>query len=105
MNSPPRLLGSFTNWTILRLGELVFVVSLPLLLVTQHQKLGILLQASTVGLFVLIPVYFHPFAFGCADDQGIMVCRYFKLHFIPWNEVARVELRKDFGLVVGWSGG
>ena len=102
MSSVPRAVGSFTNWAILRLGELLFVAGGLFPLVAQHHKLSILLQASAVGLLVLVPVYFHPFAFGCADKQGIVFCRYFKLHFVPWNEVARVECQQriDFELVV-----
>ena len=68
----------------------------------QRQRLSLGLQASAVGLIFLLPLYFHPFAFGFADDQGITFCRYFKLHFVPWNEVARVQRRQRnaFELVV-----
>jgi hypothetical protein len=102
MSSVPRAVGSFTNWVILRLGELLFVASGLFPLVAQRHKVSILLLASAVVLLVLVPVYFHPFAFGCADEQGIVFCRYFKLHFVPWNEVARVEYQQriDFELVV-----
>jgi len=100
MTSLPRLLGSFTSWAVVRLGELVFVIGLVCSLVAHRQKLSVLLLASAVGLLVLVPVYFHPFAFGYADEQGIVVCRYFKLHFVPWSEVAGVELHMGFGLLV-----
>jgi hypothetical protein len=102
MSSLPRPLGSFATWAILRLGELVFATGGLFPLVAHRQKLGILLQASAVGLLVVVAVYFHPFAFGCADDQGIVFCRYFKLHFVSWSEVARVECQQriDFELVV-----
>jgi hypothetical protein len=103
MSSLPRLLGSFNKWAILRLGELVFVVGGIFTLVAQPQNLSILLQVPAVSLLGLLLAYFHPFAFGCADDQGIMFCRYFKLHFVPWNEIADVESRQqhiNFELVV-----
>jgi hypothetical protein len=102
MSSLPRPLGTFTNWAILRLGELVFVAASLYPLLAQRQKLSILFETSAVGLIALLPVYFHPFAFGCADDQGIVFCRYFKLHFVPWNEVVRVERQQriNFELVV-----
>jgi hypothetical protein len=102
MSPLPRPLGSFTNWAILRLGELLFVAGGLFAMFAQRQRLSILLQASAVGLLFLLPVYFHPFAFGFADDQGITFCRYFKLHFVPWNEVARVQRRQRnaFELVV-----
>jgi len=102
MGTQVRLLGSFTNWAIIRLGELVFVAGGVFWPVAQQQKHGILLRASSIGLLALLLVYFHPFAFGCADDQGIVFCRYFALHFVPWNEVARVERQQriDSELVV-----
>jgi hypothetical protein len=102
MSTQPQLLGSFTNWVILRLGELVFVAGSLFCLVAQRQKLSIPLEVSSVGLLPLLLVYFHPFAFGCADDEGIVFCRYFWLHFVPWNEVAHVERpqRIHFELVV-----
>ena len=89
-----RPLGSFTNWAILRLGELLFVAGAFFALFAQRQTLSILVQALAVGVLSLLPVYFHPFAFGFADDQGITFCRYFKLHFVPWHEVARVQRRQ-----------
>jgi hypothetical protein len=94
MSSLPRPLGSFTNWVILRLGELLLVGGGLYAVFAQRQRLSILLQASAVGLLFLLPLYFHPFAFGFADDEGITFCRYFKLHFVPWNEVARVQRRQ-----------
>jgi len=94
MSSLPRPLGSFTNWAILRLGELAFVGCGLLVLFVQRGRLSILTQASAVGLLLLLPVYFHPFAFGFADDEGITFCRYFKLHFVLWNEVVRVQRRQ-----------
>jgi len=102
MSSLPRPLGSFTNWAVLRLGELIFVTGGLFAVFAQLQRLGILWQASAAGLLFLLPVYFHPFAFGFADDQGITFCRYFKLHFVPWSEVARVQRRQRnaFELVV-----
>ena len=102
MSPLPQPLGSFTNWAILRLGELLFVVGGLFAVFAQRQRLSPLLQASAVGLLCLLPLYFHPFAFGFADDQGITFCRYFKLHFVPWNEVARVQRRQRnaFELVV-----
>jgi hypothetical protein len=102
MSSLRRPLGSFTNWAILRLGELVFVAGGLFSLVAHRQKLSILIQASAVGLLALLLIYFHPFAFGSADDQGIVFCRYFMLHFVPWSEVARVEGQRgiDFQLAV-----
>jgi hypothetical protein len=102
MSMQVRLLGSFTKWAIIRLGELVFVAGGVFWTVAQQQKLGVLLRASSVALLVLLLVYFHPFAFGCVDDQGIVFCRYFRLHFVPWNEVARLERpqRIDSELVV-----
>ena len=51
-------------------------------------------QVSVVGLLLLLPLYFHPFAFGFADDEGITFCRYFKLHFVPWNAVTRGQRRQ-----------
>ena len=97
-----RPLGSFTNWAILRLGELLFVAGGLFALFVQRERLSILVQASAVGVLSLLPLYFHTFAFGFADDQGITFCRYFKLHFVPWNEVARVQRRQRdaFELVV-----
>jgi hypothetical protein len=102
MSSLPRPLGSFTNWMILRLGELLLVAGGLLAVFAQRQKLSLLWQALAVGLLFLLPLYFHPFAFGFADDEGITFCRYFKLHFVPWNEVARVQRRQRnaFELVV-----
>jgi hypothetical protein len=103
MSSLPRPLGSITNWAILRLGEVAFVAGALFPPVAQRQNLNILLRASVVGLLVLLCVYFHPFAFGCADDQGIIFCRYFKLYFVPWSDVARIERPQqciDFELVV-----
>jgi hypothetical protein len=102
MSSLPRPLGSFTNWVILRLGELLLVAGGLVVIFTQRQRLSVLLQASAVGLLFLLPLYFHPFAFGFADDEGITFCRYFKLHFVAWNEVARVQRRQRdaFELVV-----
>jgi hypothetical protein len=102
MSLLPRPLGSFTNWAILRLGELFFVAGGLFALFVQRERLSILVQASAVGLLSLLPLYFHPFAFGFADDQGITFCRYFKLHFVPWNEVARIQRRQRdaFELVV-----
>jgi hypothetical protein len=102
MSSLPRPLGSFTNWAILRLGELLLVTGGLSVIFAQRQRLGILLQASAVGLLFLLPLYFHPLAFGFADDEGITFCRYFKLHFVAWNEVARVQRRQRdaFELVV-----
>jgi hypothetical protein len=94
MGSPPRALGSFTNWAILRLGEIVCVACGVLFLFAERDKLNIPFQASALCLLFALPVYFHPFAFGFADDEGITFCRYFKLHFIPWNEVARVQRRR-----------
>jgi len=98
----PRPLGSFTNWAILRVGELLLVAGVLVYLFVQRQSLSILLQAFVVGLLSLLPLYFHPFAFGFADDQGITFCRYFMLHFVPWNEVVRVQRRQRnaFELVV-----
>jgi len=102
MGSLPRPLGSFTNWAILRLGELFLVAGGLFAFFAQLRGFSILWQASAVGLLFLLPVYFHPFAFGFADDQGITFCRYFKLHFVPWNEVTRVQRRQRnaFELVV-----
>ena len=102
MSSLPRPLGSFTNWVILRLGELLLVGGGLAVIFAQRQRLSVLLQASAVGLLFLLPLYFHPFAFGFADDEGITFCRYFKLHFVAWNEVARVQRRQRdaFELVV-----
>ncbi len=91
MSPLPRPLGSFTNWAIVRLGELLSVACGLFYLFAQRDRLSILLQALALGLLFLLPVYFHPFAFGFADDEGITFCRYFKLHFVPWNEVARVQ--------------
>jgi hypothetical protein len=100
-----RPLGSFTNWAILRLGELFLVAGGLVALFAQRQRLSILVQASAVGLLFLLPLYFHPFAFGFADDQGITFCRYFKLHFVPWNDVARIQRRQRdaFELVLSLS--
>jgi hypothetical protein len=102
MSSLPRPLGSFTNWVILRVGELVFIAGGLVVVFAQRQRLSLVLQASAVGVIFLLPMYFHPFAFGFADDQGITFCRYFKLHFVPWNEVARIQRRQRnaFELVV-----
>jgi len=102
MSPLPRPVGSFTIWAILRLGELLFVAGGLCAVFAQRQRLSILLQASAVGLLFLLPVYFHPFAFGFADDHGLTFCRYFKLHFVAWNEVARVQRRQRdaFELVV-----
>jgi hypothetical protein len=94
MSSLPRPLGSFTSWAILRLGEVVFLACGLLILFAQRGRLSILTQTSAVGLLVLLPVYFHPFAFGFADDEGITFCRYFKLHFVLWSEVVRVQRRQ-----------
>jgi hypothetical protein len=102
MSPLPRPLGSFTNWAILRLGEVLLVVAGLFAIFARLRGLGIPWQASAVGLLFLLPVYFHPFAFGFADDQGITFCRYFKLHFVPWDEVVRVQRRQRnaFELVV-----
>jgi len=94
MSPLPRPLGSFTNWAILRVGELLLVVGGLVVIFVQRQRVSLPWQASTVGLLFLLPVYFHPFAFGFADDQGITFCRYFRLHFVPWNEVVRVQRRQ-----------
>jgi hypothetical protein len=87
---------------ILRLGELLLVAGGLFVIFAQRERLGVLLQASALGLLFLLPLYFHPFAFGFADDEGITFCRYFKLHFVAWNEVARVQRRQRdaFELVV-----
>jgi hypothetical protein len=102
MSLLPRPLGSFTNWAILRLGELLLVAGGLFAVFAQRQRLSLLLQALAVGLLLLLPLYFHPYAFGFADDEGITFCRYFKLHFVPWNQVARVQRRQrnPFELVV-----
>jgi hypothetical protein len=102
MNARLRSLGSFNSWAILRLGELAFVAGGLLPLFMQRKQISIALQASTVALLALLTVYFYPFAFGYADDHGIIFCRYFKLHFVPWNEVTRMrgQQRIDFELVV-----
>lgn len=102
MSSLPRALGSFTNWAILRLGEVVSLACGFLFLFTQRGRLNIFCQASGLCLLLVLPLYFHPFAFGFADDDGITFCRYFKLHFVPWNEVARIQRRQwnAFELVV-----
>jgi hypothetical protein len=94
MGALPRPLGSFTNWAILRLGELVAVACGFSVLFVHRTKLSPLAEASVVGLLLLVPAYFHPFAFGFADDEGITFCRYFKLHFVPWKEVVRVQRRR-----------
>ncbi len=94
MSLVPRPLGSFTNWAILRLGELLSFVCGLFFLFAQRDKLSTLLQAVGLGLLFVLPVYFHPFAFGFADDEGVTFCRYFKLHFVPWNEVVRIRRRQ-----------
>jgi len=86
MSSLLRPLGSFNNWAILRLGELLFVAGGLLPLVAQRQKLSILLQASVVSLLALLPVYFHPFAFGYVDDQGMV---FLSLLYAPFRPLER----------------
>ncbi len=102
MSALPRPLGSFTNWAILRLGELLSIACGLLFLLARRDNLSIPLKALALGLLFVLPVYFHPFAFGFADDEGITFCRYFKLHFVPWKEVLRVQRRQwnAFELVV-----
>jgi hypothetical protein len=102
MSSLPRPLGSFTNWAILRLGELVSVACGFFYVLVQRDRLSILVQALALGLFFALLVYFHPLAFGFADDQGITFCRYFKLHFVPWHDITRIQRRQwnAFELVV-----
>lgn len=97
-----RPLGSFNNWLILRLGEVALLSLSLLFLFAKHNSLSLLWQTSALGLLSLLPIYFHPFAFGYADDQGIVFCRYFKLHFVPWTDVIRVQCRQwnAFELVV-----
>ena len=84
------------------MGELALVVGALLRLVVHRQRPSILFQASALGVLALLSIYFHPVAFGYADDQGIVFCRYFRLHFVPWNEVARVDRPqfRTFELVV-----
>ncbi len=94
MSELPRPLGSFTNWAILRLGEITAVACGLFALFGQRDRLSTVTLALVAGLLLLLPLYFHPFAFGFADDEGITFCRYFKLHFVPWNEVVRVQRRQ-----------
>jgi hypothetical protein len=102
MSSLAQPLGSFTNWVILRLGELILVTGGLFAISAQRHRFSVVLQVLALGLLFVLPAYFHPFAFGFADDQGITFCRYFKLHFVPWSEVARVarNQRNAFELIV-----
>lgn len=102
MTDRSRPLGSFTNWAILRLGELGLFTFGLLFLFAQRHNLSLMWEASALALLSFLPLYFHPFAFGYADDHGITFCRYFKLHFVPWTAVTRVQCRQwnTFELVV-----
>lgn len=85
------LVGSFGNWVVMRFAQTFLALLGCLLMVTQLIKP---LSWQTVLVLVLwfgFVIYLDSCIYGFADESGLHFRRYVSMHFVPWEDIARVS--------------
>src|ERR1700739_1794215 len=91
MSESKTIVGSLPYWLLMRFVQcLIILVGLFFALAVkgssgQWQLIVILI------VWLLYAIYLDSYIYGFADDGGVHFRRYIKMHFVPWNEIARVS--------------
>jgi hypothetical protein len=85
-----RKVGSFAYWVVARITEaFLLVIAFRFAITSAHISWHV--RTFCILAICLVLAYFHNYAWGTADEQGLTFRRYLSKHQASWDDVARVD--------------
>lgn len=85
------LVGSFGYWVGMRLVQTVLALLGCLVLIPQSIRPGSWETVLILVMWFVFVIYLDSHIYGFADENGLHFRRYISMHFVPWQEIARVS--------------
>ena len=102
MARPSRQVGEFNSWFILRWAT-AYVIALAItgldMVFTDVAPIKFAVIALAGAAFASL--FYRHYAYGLADDNGLLFRRYFKMHSVVWEDIASVDFNaREFATLV-----